>query len=97
MFTRFYGSITFRTIVVRTVLFVRYFSYGTFRTNQNCTKSYTAVFMVFSFRIGITPSKTVLISNKNVIEASNRSPYWTRWDHNGEPLVYLYLATAKML
>uniref|UniRef100_A0A914C378 Glycine N-acyltransferase-like protein n=1 Tax=Acrobeloides nanus TaxID=290746 RepID=A0A914C378_9BILA len=50
-----------------------------------------------SIKIGITPSKTVLISNKNVIEASNRSPYWTRWDDNGEPLVYLYLATAKML
>uniref|UniRef100_A0A914E9I9 N-acetyltransferase domain-containing protein n=1 Tax=Acrobeloides nanus TaxID=290746 RepID=A0A914E9I9_9BILA len=50
-----------------------------------------------SIKLGITPNKAVLISNKNVTEASNRSPYWTRWDHNGEPLVYLYLATDNNL
>ena len=38
------GSITFRTIVIRTNLL-----YGTFRTNHNCTKSYTALTITQDF------------------------------------------------
>uniref|UniRef100_A0A914CAH6 Glycine N-acyltransferase-like protein n=2 Tax=Acrobeloides nanus TaxID=290746 RepID=A0A914CAH6_9BILA len=41
-------------------------------------------------RLGITPNKTVETFNKEVLDASNRSPYWTRWEHDGNPVELMW-------
>uniref|UniRef100_A0A914CC21 Glycine N-acyltransferase-like protein n=1 Tax=Acrobeloides nanus TaxID=290746 RepID=A0A914CC21_9BILA len=39
--------------------------------------------------IGIVPNKTVSIKNTN-FESSKRCPYWTLWEHNGNPVIFAY-------
>uniref|UniRef100_A0A914BWA0 Glycine N-acyltransferase-like protein n=1 Tax=Acrobeloides nanus TaxID=290746 RepID=A0A914BWA0_9BILA len=47
-------------------------------------------------KVGIPPCKTVVITNKNVVESAERSPFWTRWDYEEKPVVYVYLSQEKI-
>uniref|UniRef100_A0A914CTG0 Glycine N-acyltransferase-like protein n=1 Tax=Acrobeloides nanus TaxID=290746 RepID=A0A914CTG0_9BILA len=37
-----------------------------------------------ALKLEMIPYKFVEVDNTNVIEASLRCPYWTRWEHNGQ-------------
>ena len=50
---------------------------------------------LLTFRQNITPFKTVETDNTEVLTASDRSPYWTRWDCDGKPINYVFMVRRR--
>lgn len=46
---------------------------------------------VIVFRLGIMPNKSINKGNEIVLNATNRSPYWTRLEVNGSPVTFYFV------
>uniref|UniRef100_A0A914DNB6 Glycine N-acyltransferase-like protein n=1 Tax=Acrobeloides nanus TaxID=290746 RepID=A0A914DNB6_9BILA len=46
-------------------------------------------------RQDITPFKAVETYNTEVLTASDRSPYWIRWDYDGKPINHMVMARQR--
>uniref|UniRef100_A0A914CK57 Glycine N-acyltransferase-like protein n=1 Tax=Acrobeloides nanus TaxID=290746 RepID=A0A914CK57_9BILA len=46
-------------------------------------------------RQDMTPFKAVETYNTEVLTASDRSPYWIRWDYDGKPINHVLMARKR--